>query len=709
MKASCSLEEFPLLFNKKVFDICAQFTPSWKNKKIATKDERLRRSLNRKKYRLRSRLNAIKQINPDSPSIKVLQKEINEIQEKVKSSALLQIRSNEQSALQAIKSNPKAFYKYAKKFRKSKSLIKLLTNDDGSIISDLSEIANTFQKQFTSVFSDTSAPNKVVPELSEQVNSQFSDIDFSVDHVISAIDEINVNSSCGDRHIPAPVLKNCKHSLSIPIHLMWQDSMIEGIVPAFYKEQTIAPIHKKGSKSVAANYRPISITSHVVKIFERIIRKQLVHYLDENDLLCSNQHGFRAGKSCLSQLIAHIDNILDNGMQGLETDVIYLDFAKAFDKVDHEILIRKLSNFGINGPILHWLTSFLSDRFQTVHVGGYESFRAIVKSGVPQGTVLGPILFLLYINDLNECLTHSLSSMFADDSRILHSISGMNDTKLLQEDLMNVTEWSNHNNMELNEDKFQFVSHKFKKTFLDNLPFSKEFTTYTTAKGKVLDPLSSVKDLGVRISCDLSWSDHIGEIVDKARQTLAWSLSVFYDRSITTMMVLYKSFVRSKLEYCCPLWHTRVLGDIQLLESVQRTFTSRINGMERLNYWERLERLHLLSLQRRRERFLIFYVWKIIYNNNLNELGLQFRLSDRRGLTVLIRPLENANSKVQTLYDNSFAFLGAKLWNMLPAQVSLISCFSSFKIKVDQFLSQFPDKPPIQGYPYVTDNSLLSF
>ena len=708
IKESCTLEEFPLLLNKKLFEICAKHTPLWVNKKAAKKDQRCRRSLNRKKYKLRSRMHAIKAINPGSDKIKVLEEKIKEIQQKVKSSVLLQIRVDEQNALKAIKSNPKAFYKYAKKFRKSKSLIKLLSKKDGSVTTDMKEIADLFQHQFTSVFSDTSAPSKVVPE-SCHTNLKFTDINFTTEDTLSAIDEINPNSSCGDVHIPAVVLKNCKYMLCYPLKLLWQDSLMQGHVPSFYKEQTIAPVFKKGSKALAENYRPISLTSHVIKTFERIVRKKLVHFLEENNLICNNQHGFRSGKSCLSQLLIHIDTILTNGLEGLETDVIYLDFAKAFDKVDHEVLIKKLSNFGIRGSALNWITDFLSNRYQTVHVNGKKSFRALVKSGVPQGTVLGPILFLLFINDMNKCLKHSTCSMFADDSRILRSISYVSDTHLLQEDVLNVTTWAKENNMELHENKFQFVSHKLKSTLLDSLPFAKEFLQYTTAEGQVLEPLDDVLDLGIQVSSDLSWTKHIGSMANKARQSLSWALSVFYDRSVNTMMVLYKNYVRSKLEYCCPLWQNRKISDIQMIESIQRTFTQRINGMERLKYLQRLEKLHLLSLQRRRERFIIFYMWKIIYGKYTNDLGFQFRFSERRGLSVLIRPLTNTNCKAQTLYDNSFAVLAAKLWNLLPANLSLMSCFSTFKAGVDQFLSQFPDKPPVQGYPYVTDNSLLSF
>ena len=708
MMCNTSLEEIPQIFNKKVFEICKNHTPTWKSKKVVSKIHRSSRALNRRKYRLRSRISAIKEYNPNSERINILQKEVENIERQVKSSILNKIHSDEQVALQAIKEDPKAFYTYAKKFRKTKSHIKLLTKKDGSITSNYKEMANLFQDQFISVFSDSSNPDKKIPE-SQQSSSQFLSVECSPEDVATAIDDINAKSSCADPHISAIVLKKCKSTLIYPISLIWKKSFACGKVPKFYKEQIIAPVHKKGSKAVAENYRPISLTSHVIKVFERIIRKNLVKYLEENQLLCSNQHGFRSGKSCLSQLLSHIDSIITNGLEGLDTDVIYLDFAKAFDKVDHEILIRKLSNFGIQGPMLEWLKNFLEERFQMVHLNGFKSYWSLVKSGVPQGTVLGPILFLIYINDMNCCLATSFCSMFADDSRIEHKISGVSDTKLLQEDIINVTNWSKQNNMNLNESKFKFVSHKFHRSLLDHLPFRNEYCLYNTAAGNTLEPIDSVLDLGVTVCSDLSWTKHVGIIVSKAQQTLSWALSVFFDRSITSMMTLYKSFVRSKIEYCCPLWHSRKFTDVQMIESLQRTFTSKIVGMERLDYWQRLKKLNLLSLQRRRERFIIFHMWKIVYCKITNDLNIHFRFTDRRGITALIPSIQRTNSKAQTLYDNSFALIESRLWNFLPTHISVISCFSTFKIKVDNLLSQYPDKPPIQGYPYVHDNSLLSF
>ena len=169
-----------------------------------------------------------------------------------------------------------------------------------------------------------------------------------------------------------------------------------------------------------------------MKIFERIVRTKIVNYLEQHHLLIDNQHGFRRGRSCLSELLDHYTEIIDNFNEGNDTDTIFLDFAKAFDKVDHEVLLRKLENLGITGKLHDWLSAFLTNRVQKVSVNGFHSHSILVLSGVPQGTVLGPILFLIYINDINNQIEHSSLRSFADDTRLLKDITGEQDIVKLQ-------------------------------------------------------------------------------------------------------------------------------------------------------------------------------------------------------------------------------------------------------------------------------------
>ena len=196
-----------------------------------------------------------------------------------------------------------------------------------------------------------------------------------------------------------------------------------------YKRQIITPIHKKDSKALAENYRPIALTSHIIRTFERAVKDKIVHHLESNSLLCNNQHGFRKGRSCLTQLLSHINEILNNGLEGMETDVVYLDYQKAFHKVDFEILLRKLKRYGIDGKLYKWLENYLQDRYQTVTVEGKESKTAKVHSGVFQGTVLSSILFIIYINDINECVEKCTFSCFADDTRVKNKTQIIYDLK----------------------------------------------------------------------------------------------------------------------------------------------------------------------------------------------------------------------------------------------------------------------------------------
>ena len=264
-------------------------------------------------------------------------------------------------------------------------------------------MANILQDQFTSVFSNTFNNDKEDPVLiNTNVSTFLEDIIFDVSLIAKAIDEPSMTSAAGEDGFPSCLLKSCKSSLSYPIYCIWKESFSTGLIPSAYKSQMIIPVFKKGSKMQPKNYRPIALTSNIIKIFERVIRSQLVDYIECNNLITENQHGFRKGHSCMSELLAHYQEVVSNlAYEDAGSDVIYLDFAKAFDKVDHDLLLKKLQCYGIRGKLFNWLSSFLSDRTQTVLVDCFKSYPAPVLSGVPQGTVLGPILFYFLSMTLN--------------------------------------------------------------------------------------------------------------------------------------------------------------------------------------------------------------------------------------------------------------------------------------------------------------------
>ena len=654
------------------------------------------------------RLVATKEENQNEPNnppqTAKVEAQISEIIDKIKASFKDQQESDENNAVKTVSDNPSYFFSYAKRFAKHPTTVGPLIDKEGNLQQHPKKMADMLQEQYSSVFSEPSERTENHPQ---QDTSILEDINFTKEDVVTAIKEMGEHSASIDEDIPATILKNCAVELSYPILLIWKASLKSSHIPQSFKNQTITPVFKKGSKAKAANYRPISLTSHIMKTFERIVRAAIVKHLKQNMLLCNNQHGFLKGRSCLTHFLKHVDIILHNFLNGHDTDAIYLDFSKAFDKVDHIILLEKLHAYGIRGNLLAWIKSYLSNRVQTVVVNGFQSNPADVKSGVPQGTVLGPILFLIYINDLHQCINHSLISHFADDTRILKAIKISSDVDLLQQDLKETVRWSHNNKMTLHQDKFELLCHTLhKSSTIQELPFSNQFFQYETSDGTPIIASDIVRDLGINVTPDLNWSPHINIIANNARQLISWVLSVFKDRSQTTMMCLYKSLIRSRLEYCSALWNPSKQEDIITLESVQRNFTSKIAGLSDYSYHDRLKILKIHSLQRRRERFIIISVWKIINNVAPNDLNLQVTKSDRRGIKVKVPPLHRESTqRSRSLYEQSFGVVGPKLWNTLPQHVSTITSKCSFKTALSNHISHIPDRPPVSGIS--SHNSLL--
>ena len=266
------------------------------------------------------------------------------------------------------------------------------------------------------------------PEKSAGDQPRILDITFDEDDIEEAIQELSPTAAAGPDSYPAIMLKKCSKSLSRPLFLIWRKSLDQGLIPDLLKTGGIVPIHKGGSRGSAKQYRPIALTSHLVKIFEKVLRKYIICHLEENGLLNPGQHGFRRGRSCLSQLLKHFDKILEGLQQGKNVDVIYFDFSKAFDKVDFLVTLKKLNSLGIKGKIGRWMHNFLTGRKQYVNVQGWKSDLVSVKSGVPQGSVLGPLLFLVLIGDIDEEVATSFVSSFADDTRVGKHIRNKEDT-----------------------------------------------------------------------------------------------------------------------------------------------------------------------------------------------------------------------------------------------------------------------------------------
>ena len=388
---------------------------------------------------------------------------------------------------------------------------------------------------------------------------------------------------------------------------------------------------------------------------EKIVRAALVVHLESNKLITINQHGFRSGHSTLSQLLAHTEEILERLEDGVLVDVVYLDFAKAFDKVDFGILLRACRRNGIAGKVALWLHNFLTGRQQYVSANGDISSMVNVLSGVPQGTVLAATLFLILLNSISDGVLYSFLGSYADDTKVVHKIRSPEDAEALQQDLNAVYNWARQNNMQFNGSKFELLRY-------GQNPKLKAETRYLASNGSAIEESLSVKDLGVVMSSDGSFSKHIGKTVQCATNMSGWILRTFYSREASVMKTLFKSLILSKLDYCSPLVHPSSVALSMKIERVQRAFTRKILGMQGKTYWQRLRILGLYSIERRRERYIIIYMYKILHELVPN-INIEFRFNERTGVHANVPFIKQTTpAYIKQMKWNAFSYIGPKLF-----------------------------------------------
>ena len=570
------------------------------------------------------------------------------------------------------KENPKEFFSYVNSRKPIRHKIGPLVNEDGALEHCDASNASILNGYFSSVFTEESG---LTPEpANNYTGNKLENIRFIEEDIRRKIDELNRYKSPGPDGFLPRVLKEVRDEVAPLLAKIFNLSLRTGHVPRDWREAEVTPILKKGDRSLASNYRPISLTSIIGKIMESIVVDKITDHLETNQLLRNSQHGFRRHRSCLTNLLEFFHFVFSEHDREKAVDVIYLDFQKAFDKVPHRRLLRKVRSLGIDDSVADWIENWLRDRRQRVVVNGEASDWVSVTSGVPQGSVLGPLLFIIYVNDMDDEISAKISK-FADDTKLGMNVAKPEKIEELQEDLRKLGEWSEKWQMPFNVNKCK-VMHTGHRN---------PHAQYSLL-GNHLESTETEKDLGVVISSDLKFSKQCIEAEKKAQRILGYIKRQFGFRNKEIVLSLYNSLVRPHLEYAVQSWSPSLRKDISRLERVQARATKLIPSIRHKSYPERLEELDLFSLESRRLRGQLIEVFKILRGfDNVDHRNL-FELS--QGVT------RNHGYKLELkryrsdLCGNFFTYSICEKWNALPAGVVNSSSVGQFKSRLDKVLDR---------------------
>lgn len=510
-----------------------------------------------------------------------------------------------------LKDDPKSFWKFINERRNCHDLPSLMTLGDQRACGD-AESANLIANHFRSTYRVNNSPPEgalLFTAQSAATDTHLIAAPFTEDVVLQALLQLDVNKGAGPDLLPPRFWKSAATALCKPLTIIFNMSIESGCFPRHWKEATVVPVHKSGLRSKVENYRPISILSCPGKVFDYLMCGRLTDAFA--NVIGEQQHGFVKGRSTTSNLVEFVSNVTNLVEGGQQIDALYLDFSKAFDSLDHGILVGKLLKYGLDNKSVAWFTSYLDGRQLRVRTGTSLSdpFRAC--SGVPQGSHLGPLLFLVYIQDLIDELVGTNASFFADDLKIYQPISKVDDCSLLQSHLNRVAVWSRTNCLSLNAKKCQTISFSRRHTHID--------FTYSV-DGVNLQRVSTVKDLGVHIDSKLTFKTHIDFIVAKCYSTLG--LIRRFGRNfndIDVMRSLYCTLVRPLIEYASPTWSSHLSTYTARLESCQKRFLAIALGTIRqpgsyaqLPYLTRLAQLKLDTIEDRLKLSSVMLIFDVL-------------------------------------------------------------------------------------------------
>ena len=561
------------------------------------------------------------------------------------------------------------FYAYVKQRTKTRTSIGPLKDREGKVVKEDKDMAGIFNTFFSSVFTREDVGN--IPEPEPQHQGRFlREVSVTVKKVKDKIQKLRKGAAAGPDGLGPQILQELKDIIASPLATIMRRSLKGGTVPKDWKTANVTPIYKKGNKSSPGNYRPVSLTSVCGRILESIIKDEVVDHLERNKLIKKSQHGFMRGKSCTSNLLAFLDKVTAAVDNGEAVDVVYLDFAKAFDKVPVERLLKKVEAHGISGQILRWIGAWLRNREQRVVLNGEASDWAAVLSGVPQGSVLRPLLFLIFINDLDEAAVARFIFKFADDTKVAQPAQTEEDCAVLQESLDGLVQWAERWGMAFNVQKCKVM----------HLGHANRKHVYTM-NGAVLEETEEERDLGVMISNKLKPGTQCAKAARTAAAVLGQISRAFHFKDRYVFVQLYKQYVRPHLEFAVQAWSPWAAADKEVLEAVQRRMVRMVSGLRSTEYEDRLKELGMTTLEERRHQADMAMMFKTMRGvDGQKEEWFTPAAAGQRRTHVADDPLNVrlAHGRLE-LRKNFFTVRCTEHWNNVPGEIKNLRSVESFK------------------------------
>ena len=564
------------------------------------------------------------------------------------------------------------FYRHANKKLSSRSVIGTIKRTDGSLTFDSKEKAEQFRQTFIEYYT---TDNLQIPTMAPRTNEKISSISFTPSLIRNAISRLRVKSKGGPDKIPTEYIKKCSLWLTMPLTYLFQLSFEYNYIPPYWLSAYITPIFKKGDQTDPYNYRPIALTCVFCKLMEAVIKDQLVTYLTTHNLITKQQHAFLIRHSTTTNLLECTRDWSIALNSRNVVDVIYVDYKRAFDSIVHSKLLSKLSAYGVSGGLLDWIATFLTNRTQQVAIDNCLSEIIQVTSGVIQGSVLGPILFILYINDVSDLLDSPTVhlQLFADDLKLYSSISlspSVSHSQHLQTMINKIYDWSLNWQLTINTNKCTSTRLHTRlpapqpKYMINNTPLSCSTDT---------------RDLGIIIDTHLTYNSHITSITTRAAQRVGIVFRCFYCKDPHFLRNIYTTYIRPLLEYNTIIWSPTLIKHIDAIEQIQRSFTKRIPSLSTLPYLQRLKELKLDTLEVRRLHQDLIYYYKILHGLTPHDPAAFFSFHHpprnvRNNQPLIAKPVKATNN-----FLSSFSYRAADCFNSLPSSIRGVQSLPSFK------------------------------